>query len=197
MEILLLLGSYLLGAVPFGLVVGKMAGIDVRQHGSKNIGATNVSRTLGKKLGVVTLILDVMKGFLPMLIAAAILGDKQNADAIVCGCGVFAVIGHMFPVYLKFSGGKGVATGLGVFLYLSPLAILLSVAIFAGTVAVTGFVSAGSLMASALFPLWLILLGETQVIIITAVIVAVLIWVKHHENIKRLIKKEEKSWRKK
>ena len=197
MEILLLLSSYLLGAVPFGLVVGKFAGVDVRQHGSKNIGATNVSRTLGKKLGIITLFLDVMKGFLPMLIAAAILGDTTNASIIVCACGVFAVLGHMFPVYLKFKGGKGVATGLGVFLFLSPLAILISMAIFAGTVAFTGFVSAGSLMASALFPLWLFLLGETRVIIITAAIIAVLIWAKHHENIKRLVKGEEKSWKKK
>lgn len=197
MEIVLLIASYLIGAVPFGLVVGKAAGVDVRQHGSKNIGATNVSRTLGKKFGVVALLLDVLKGYLPMALAASILGGAEGAEKIICACGVLAVAGHMFPVYLKFKGGKGVATGLGVFLYLSPPAILISLVLFVAAVALTGFVSAGSLLASALFPLWLFLLGATKTVVLSAVVVAALIWVKHHENIGRLLRGEEKSWKKK
>jgi glycerol-3-phosphate acyltransferase PlsY len=197
MEILLLVASYLIGAIPFGLVVGKFAGVDVRQHGSKNIGATNVNRTLGKKFGAITLVLDVCKGLLPIAAAAAILGDSANAIVISCGCGILAVVGHMFPVYLGFKGGKGVATGLGVFLYLSPLAIGISLLVFIGVVAISGFVSAGSLLASGLFPLWLYLLGAGKELIITAAVIAVLIWIKHHENITRLLQGKEKSWKKK
>ena len=197
MEIVLLAVSYLIGAIPFGLLVGKIAGVDVRQHGSKNIGATNVNRLLGKKLGIVTLLLDVAKGFLPITLAAMILGDSPQAVVYACGCGVLAVVGHMFPIYLGFKGGKGVATGLGVFLYLSPLAIVISLLIFIAVVALSGFVSAGSLAAAGLFPLWLYLLGASGPLIITALIIAVLIWIKHHENIGRLLRGEEKSWRKK
>lgn len=197
MEIVLLLCSYLVGAIPFGLVVGKMAGVDVRQHGSKNIGATNVSRTLGKKLGAVTLILDVCKGFIPMAVASSVLGTEPSSEIVVYGCGIMSVLGHMFPVYLGFKGGKGVATGLGVFLYLSPLAILISLVIFVAVVAVSGYVSAGSLLASGLFPLWLYLFNGSRLIIICAAVIAGLIWVKHHENIGRLLRGEEKSWKKK
>ncbi len=197
MEIVLLVGSYLLGAVPFGLVVGKVAGVDVRQHGSKNIGATNVSRTLGKKYGVVTLILDVLKGYTPMFAASLLLAKTPEALLIVCGCGIAAVVGHMFPVYLGFRGGKGVATGLGVFLYLSPLAIAFSLGVFLAAVVISGFVSVGSLLASALFPLWLFLLGGSPTVIAAAAVIAALIWIKHHENIRRLLQGEEKTWKKK
>jgi glycerol-3-phosphate acyltransferase PlsY len=197
MSIILLISSYLLGAIPFGLVIGKLAGKDVRQEGSKNIGATNVSRLLGKKLGFVTLVCDCLKGYLPMMIAFRLLQDNPHQELIVSICGVMAVVGHMFPVYLGFKGGKGVATGLGVFLYLSPLAILISLGVFAGAVALSGFVSVGSLLASALMVLWLWLLGQSYIIIATAATVAALIWLKHHENIARLLKGEEKSWKKK
>ncbi len=197
MSIVLLIASYLIGAIPFGLVIGKFAGKDVRNEGSKNIGATNVSRLLGKKLGFVTLVCDCLKGFLPMFVAERLLGDAVNSQLIVSLCGLFAVVGHMFPVYLGFKGGKGVATGLGVFLYLSPLAILISLGVFAGSVALSGFVSVGSLLSSALMVIWLWLLGEPLVTILTAAAIAALIWGKHHENISRLLKGEEKSWKKK
>ncbi len=197
MEIVLFIASYLVGAIPFGLVIGKMAGTDVRQQGSRNIGATNVSRLLGKKLGFLTLVCDVLKGILPMVMASAILAETEGRELVICSCGVFAVLGHMFPVYLRFNGGKGVATGLGVFLFLSPLMILVSLVVFVATVSITGFVSAGSLLASGLAPLWLWLFGAGKVKIVTALVVAVLIWMKHHENIGRLLRGEEKSWKKK
>lgn len=196
MQILLPLVGYLVGAVPFGLLVGKMAGVDVRQSGSKNIGATNVSRLLGKKLGVITLVCDCLKGLLPMVAASYLFKDSPQGGGIVPLTGVLAVIGHMFPIYLGFKGGKGVATGLGVFLFLSPLAILISLAVFVATVALTGFVSAGSLLASGLMPIWLLLLGGSKGSIIASLIVAVLIWAKHHQNIGRLVRGEEKSWKK-
>ena len=197
MEIVLLVASYLIGAIPFGLLVGKVAGVDVREHGSKNIGATNVNRLLGKKLGIITLLLDVLKGFVPIALATLMLGDAPHAVIYACGCGVLAVVGHMFPVYLGFKGGKGVATGLGVFLFLSPVAIAISVLVFLAVVVFSGFVSAGSLAAAGLFPLWLYLLESSQTLIITAFIIAVLIWFKHHENIGRLVRGEEKTWKNK
>lgn len=189
--------SYLIGAIPFGLVIGKMAGKDVRLEGSKNIGATNVSRVLGKKLGFLTLICDSLKGFIPMVLASYFLPDTDSKEIIVCLSGLMGVLGHMFPVYLGFKGGKGVATGLGVFLFLSAPAIGISLLVFVASVFLSGFVSVGSLLASALMPLWLFLLGSSTTTIITAACLAFLIWLKHRENISRLIKGEEKSWKKK
>jgi glycerol-3-phosphate acyltransferase PlsY len=188
--------GYLVGAIPFGLIISKMVGVDVRTQGSRNIGATNVNRVLGKKLGFITLVCDCLKGLLPMYIAALILSESETKELIVALTGVMAVLGHMFPIYLGFRGGKGVATGMGVLLYLSFPAIAISLVVFVATVTLTGFVSAGSLLASGLIPLWLYLLGASKVTIATAAGVAVLIWLKHHENINRLIHGQEKSWKK-
>ena len=197
MNILLPIASYLIGAIPFGLMIGRLVGIDVRTSGSGNIGATNVTRLAGKKLGVFTLLLDCLKGFLPIYLASKLLPQGSGREIVILLCGILAVVGHMFPIYLGFKGGKGVATGLGVFLFLSPMAIAISFVVFAATVALSGFVSAGSLLASGLFPLWLYLLGEPAGAIVTGVIIALLIWFKHHENIGRLIRGEEKTWKKK
>lgn len=197
MAILLAVVSYCFGAVPFGLFIGKMAGVDVRTAGSKNIGATNVSRLLGKKYGLITLACDCAKGYLPMLLASLLLAGQPERDTIVVLCGILAVVGHMFPVYLGFKGGKGVATGLGVFLFLSPLAILLSVLVFVAAVAISGFVSVGSLLASLCMVFWLWILKAPNSSMVAAAIVALLIWIKHYQNIGRLLRKEEKSWRNK
>ena len=132
-----------------------------------------------------------------MYLAASFLSESETKELVVALSGIMAVIGHMFPVYLKFNGGKGVATGLGVFLFLSPLAIVISLVVFAGTVAFSGFVSAGSLLASGLIPLWLWLLGNSKITIVAASIVALLILGKHHANINRLLHGNEKSWKKK
>ena len=197
MQIFFPVMGYLVGAIPFGLVVSKMVGVDVRTQGSRNIGATNVNRVLGKKLGFITLICDCLKGLLPMYFAAVLLPESEPKEMVVALTGVMAVLGHMFPVYLRFRGGKGVATGMGVFLYLSPLAIAISLVVFVATVALSGFVSAGSLLASGLIPLWLYFLGASKTTIAAAASVALLIWLKHHENINRLIHGKEQSWKKK
>ena len=196
MGILLVIASYLFGAIPFGLVLGRMSGVDIRDSGSGNIGATNVTRLLGKKRGVVTLVLDSAKGFVPIYLAYLLLPPADSKALLMMLCGIMAVVGHMFPVYLGFKGGKGVATSLGLFLFLSPVAVGISLAVFIVTVALSGFVSAGSLLASGLFPLWLWLLGSSPLVIGTGGVIAVLIWAKHHENITRLLRKEEKSWKK-
>ena len=185
--------SYLLGAIPFGLLLGKIAGVDIRAAGSRNIGATNVARLVGKKFGIFTLVLDAMKGAGPMLLAQA----YGLPNGIVMLCGGAAFFGHCFSVYLKFTGGKGVATALGVFLFLDAGAVLLSIAAFVGLVKVTGFVAVGSLFAALLMAIVVWLRYGLTDIFYLATFVTILVWLKHHENIKRLFRGEEKSFKKK
>lgn len=197
MELLFPLIGYLVGAIPFGLVIGKSVGVDVRREGSRNIGATNVNRVLGKRLGALTLLCDCLKGLLPMWLASQFLDAASGrAEVLIAFTGVMAVVGHMFPVYLGFRGGKGVATGLGVFLFLSPLTIVVCLAVFLLAVRFSGFVSVGSLLASAVAPLCLLLLGASTPAVLAATGIAALIWIKHHENIGRLRRGEEKPWKK-
>ncbi|MBU0945676.1 MAG: glycerol-3-phosphate 1-O-acyltransferase PlsY [Proteobacteria bacterium] len=187
--------SYLSGAIPFGLLFSRAVGKDVRREGSGNIGATNVNRVLGKKLGIMTLLCDVGKGFLPVFLVSIFLPQGENRELFIGFCGLATVIGHMFSVYLGFKGGKGVATALGVFLYFSPWAILIALSVFVAVVTSTGFVSAGSLAAAGLIPFCLWLLHGNTPLLLPASMIAVLIWIKHSSNIGRLIRGEEKSWR--
>ncbi|XCN74027.1 MAG: glycerol-3-phosphate 1-O-acyltransferase PlsY [Candidatus Electrothrix aestuarii] len=193
----LIIASYLIGAVPFGLLLSRGKGINIREQGSKNIGATNVSRLLGKKLGFLTFLLDCTKGFLPMFLAGRLLGEGETQNGVIALCGAAAVIGHMFPIYLRFKGGKGVATGLGVFLYLAPLAVLISMVIFIAVVAATGYVSLGSLLSSAVVLPCLYFFAEPSWKLSVAGFIIIMIWIKHHENIGRLLKGTEKSFKKK
>ena len=193
MQYVFIVIAYLVGSLPFGLILGKAAGIDVRQGGSGNIGATNVTRLVGKKIGAATLLFDVAKGFLPM-IAAGGLGADENTVLL---CGIAAFVGHLYPVYLKFQGGKGVATALGVFLYLDPLAVVFCVIAFVAVVSLSGFVSVGSLTAAALMPLLVLFLQGSGNIAWCAFFIALLIWFKHRENIRRLIRREENRYTRK
>jgi len=118
LALFLIVASYLVGAIPFGILLSKGSGVDIRAQGSKNIGATNVARLLGKKLGLLTLLADIAKGFSPLFVAGRLLPADVQQGTVLALCGAATVLGHMFPVYLGFRGGKGVATGLGVFLYL-------------------------------------------------------------------------------
>ncbi len=196
-HLLFIAASYLIGAVPFGLLLSRGRGINIREHGSKNIGATNVSRLLGKKLGFLTFLLDCAKGYFPMFAAGLLLGDTPSRNSIIGFCGAAAVIGHMFPIYLRFKGGKGVATGLGVFLYLAPTALLLCTAVFIGTVAATGFVSLGSLLASAAMPPCLYFFEEPVWKFSLTWFVVLMIWDKHYQNIGRWLQGAEPSFKKK
>lgn len=197
MEYLLVLGSYLIGSIPFGLVLGKAAGVDVRAAGSGNIGATNVARLVGKKLGVLTLVCDALKAIVPMLAASWLLGNDGQRELWVALCGGAAFLGHLYPLYLGFRGGKGVATALGIFCYLSPVAAVIDVLIFVGVVYNWGYVSLGSLTAALMMPGLVWLLTGSLSNSVLALAIGVLIWVKHRDNIERLMKHEEKSWRKK
>ena len=197
MESLLIIGAYLLGAVPFGLVIGKLAGVDVRSAGSGNIGATNVGRLLGKKLGLLTLAADVAKGVLPMVVAGWLVVDPGRRELMVALCGAAAFLGHLFPIYLRFRGGKGVATALGIFLYLAPLAALAAAVLFVAVVYNWGYVSLGSLTAALFMPGLVWLLYRAPAPALLACGIGLLIWLKHKDNIGRLMRHEEKSWRKK
>lgn len=196
--------SYLIGSLPTGLLLARAAGGgDIRKAGSGNIGATNVTRLLGKKLGLITLLGDVLKAAIPMLAVywyfahTGLAISAQEVDLAVSLCGGAAFLGHIFPVYLKFKGGKGVATALGVFIILEPVAVLISLFLFIGIVYVSGFVSVGSLLVSALMTLWIWLLGGSPNHVFLAFFIAVFIWLKHMDNINRLLEGTEKSWKNK
>ena len=176
--------AYLLGAVPFGLLIGKLfGGRDVRQSGSGNIGATNVARTFGALAGLLTLTLDLSKGMLSAWAGASLRGSVSDA----CVAGFSAILGHMFPVYLGFRGGKGVATGLGVFLILDPRATSGAALVFAAATAITRRVSLGSILASLTLPLLLHLRGAPSSILLTAWATSLLILLRHRENLRRLL----------
>jgi len=196
MEYVLILGSYLMGSIPFGLVLGRVAGVDVRAGGSGNIGATNVARLAGRRLGTLTLLCDMLKGILPMLAAAWFLPETPGRETWVAVCGGAAFLGHLFPLYLRFRGGKGVATALGLFLYLTPAAALIAALVFVVVVHNWGYVSLGSLSAALLLPGLVWLLSGSVENTLLALGVGVLIWLKHRDNIGRLRRGEEKSWRK-
>ena len=188
------LGAFLAGSIPFGLVLVKVAGKgDVREHGSGNIGATNVSRVGGKALGIVTLLLDILKGWLPVWICLRY-GPGGLTVALVA---LAAVLGHVFTPWLKFQGGKGVATTLGAALAFAPLMVVPSIGIFAATLLLTRFVSLGSVLGAAALPVALVLhsaAGGPWGIGIWVLIAGIII-AKHHENIRRLLQgTESKLW---
>lgn len=179
--------SYLLGSIPFGyLLVRALRGEDIRESGSGNIGATNVSRT-SPGLGVVTLILDALKGLGAVAITRFLLPNSFLLAALAALC---AIVGHMFPVWLGFRGGKGVATGLGSFVMLAPKAILVLIGIFVAVVLAFRYVSLGSIVAVSVFPIvaWLLHgYGQTPTVLGLMATASLLIVVKHHENIRRLL----------
>jgi acyl phosphate:glycerol-3-phosphate acyltransferase len=186
--------SYLLGSIPTGYLLVKLfRHEDIRSVGSGNIGATNVLRSGGKGLGAATFLLDVLKGaaavWLGSLLASFLLPSMPFRDAQALAA-VSAVLGHMFPVWLGFRGGKGVATGFGVFLVAAPLAALSSIALFTVILLVTRYVSLASILGAASFPLfaWFLVHGDKPVPYIAAqIFVAFLIILKHHQNIRRLV----------
>ncbi len=203
--------AYLLGSIPFGYILVRIfTGADVRAQGSGNIGATNVARTGKKGLAIATLALDALKGAVSVLIASqfsgpsgytyyrpvpnAIVHDSYSLMAIAA---LFAILGHMYPVWLKFKGGKGVATGLGVFLALAPKAVLIVLAFFLIVVAITRYISLGSIVAAALFPFAFYYMhpqhGTPLILTMISGVSALILW-KHRENIRRLIAGNENKF---
>jgi len=185
MTILALILAYLIGAIPFGyLVVRLTTGRDVRDEGSGNIGATNVLRTTGRGPAIATLVLDIAKGFAAVWLAGWLTDGYYNWMALAA---LAVMAGHAYPVFLHFGGGKSVATFIGAFLYLTPEPLLATLVVFAAIVALTGFISAGSIMAAATFPLgvWLILHPPPLVLLASILAGGFIVW-RHKENLDRL-----------
>jgi acyl phosphate:glycerol-3-phosphate acyltransferase len=197
----LLLGSYLLGSVPFGLLIAAGHGIDLRKVGSGNIGATNLSRALGKKWAYVCFALDLLKGFLPTMAAGVWLSDISGTRGLLAwlAVGCAAVIGHVFPVYLRFKGGKGVATSFGVALGFWPYYTICAagaLAVWVVFLFIWRYVSLASLAAAAAFPIVLVSaivlapgwqFSQLWPLLIVATVIPILVFVRHRDNIVRLL----------
>ena len=191
--------SYLSGSLPNGLYVANLKGIDIRNEGSKNTGATNVFRVMGAKFGILVLILDALKGFIPLFIAEKF-GVTGNSLVLI---GIIAVIGHTFSPFLNFKGGKGVATSLGIFLYLAPIPMLITLLMFFVVVGITKYVSLGSVLASVMLPLLILFipvnekLGNKAIVFIISALLGTYIIYKHRANIQRLKNGTENKFYKK
>jgi glycerol-3-phosphate acyltransferase PlsY len=190
-QIIVIGTAYLIGSIPTGLLLGKAYGIDVRNEGSGNIGATNLYRTVGRKIGIITLIGDCLKGLLPVLMVKSSSLPSEYAAWV----GLAAFCGHVFSVFLKFKGGKGVATALGVFLALAPLAVAIAIALFAAMMTVWRYVSLGSISAAAVMPVAVYLLGGSRQIVIVTMVIALIVIIRHHENIGRLLSGRESKFK--
>jgi glycerol-3-phosphate acyltransferase PlsY len=180
-------GAYLLGSVPTGILIGRRHGIDVRSVGSGNIGATNVSRALGRRAGILTLLGDVSKGAFPQLVCQALGLDLATATY----AGLASVVGHLFPIFGRFRGGKGVATAFGVVFVLSPPAAVGIVAVFAVTAASTRYVSVASMVAASALPFALSAFDEPWLMVRMGIGFAALIVWRHRENLARLMEHSE------
>lgn len=184
-QALALAGSYLVGAIPASYLVARLGrGIDLREHGSGNLGATNLYRTLGWKFAVPVGIFDIAKGAVPVLLfAPAVSASRFFALA----CGLTAVVGHVFSVFVRFKGGKGVATAAGAMLAIAPLAIGVLLVVWTAVVFATGYVSVGSIVAAALLPLcvWLLHPESRELVPVVALIAAGIVWL-HRANLRRL-----------
>jgi glycerol-3-phosphate acyltransferase PlsY len=186
-SVMWILFSYLLGSLPVGLLLAKIRGRDPRTIGSGNIGATNVMRAAGKTAGIVTLIGDALKGFLPVWLAIRF----GFPESLVAAAGFAAFLGHLFPLYLRFKGGKGVATALGIFLAFNYLAVLIDIVVFVVLLLKWRYVSLGSLVCAVLIPCMLLILKTpaptpTPYILLCAIMI-IPIFIKHRENIRRLL----------
>jgi glycerol-3-phosphate acyltransferase PlsY len=190
--------GYLLGSIPTAVWVGKAwHGIDVREHGSKNAGATNTFRVLGKKPGIVVLTIDILKGILavlfPFLLAFLSQGSTVSSiDHLQIGAAIFAVLGHMFPIFAGFKGGKGVATSLGIIIGMQPIAAAICIVAFLIVFISFNFVSLGAIVASLIFPVIVVMRHpESTEMHVFSFILAGAVILAHRKNIKRLIKGEE------
>ena len=180
--VVLLAFGYLCGSIPFGLLLTRRTGIDVRRAGSGNVGAANVARTAGAGLGVLTLIADAGKGALPVLVT----GTVMQAPALAAAVGFAAFLGHLYPITLGFAGGKGVATALGVLLVIAPDAALAGLVVFTVAFALTRRVSVGSMTGAASAAVAVALTGRPGVAVASAAVMALVVLVRHRENIARL-----------
>lgn len=194
----LVLLSYLVGSIPWGLLIGKLNGIDIREHGSGNIGATNVRRVLGKRVGALCLTLDVLKGLLPVVAAIAVCRSAgQPVDVVPALCAAGTVAGHVWPFTLGFKGGKGVATTIGAILAVAPYSVILALLTWFGVFWAWRYVSLASICAALMLPASAAALQAAGLVQVTVaahlllVLLALLIVVRHRSNLRRLLRGEE------
>ncbi len=192
---ILIISSYIAGSIPFGkMVARRIMRIDISSVGSGNIGATNVAREIGLKWGFVTLVLDCLKGWAPAFAAEILYRGSFNSAAVAAACGLAALIGHQFSIFLRFDGGKGVATALGFFLVLCPSCVAAAGGIFVVVVYVKGYVSLASICAAGSMPLLLVVSGAPVVYTLAGLLSFGLISWAHRGNIMRLIENREPRW---
>jgi acyl phosphate:glycerol-3-phosphate acyltransferase len=196
-ELVAVVASYVFGATPFGYLAGRMRGMDIRQHGSGNIGATNAFRVLGKPTGITVFVLDFLKGLLPVLVAARVFPDAGLAPPLLAGIG--AILGHNFTFWLKFRGGKGIATSAGVLLALLPVAMLVGLGVWLLLFLSTRYVAVASIGAAFAIPVVTALrnVADTTPLLIFSIAIAVLAIVRHRPNIQRLIAGTENRFHRK
>lgn len=210
LPVIVIVASYLIGSIPFSFLVARIfAGTDIRRQGSFNVGATNVARTAGKAAGLIALVLDLSKGYAAVALArwiisrpdwpiaaAATGGPIQSREFWIAFAGLIAILGHMFPVWLGFQGGKGVATATGVFLALGPLIIAAAAIIFVIVLITTRFVSLSSIIAAASVPVFFHFLapGAPFWRVVVSIVIAIVVILKHHSNIARLVNGTEQRF---
>ena len=197
---LLIAGGYLLGGIPFGLLIGKAHGVDIRERGSGNIGATNLGRALGKRWAFAAFLLDFAKGLVPVLAAGQLLDEAAEREVVQILAGAASILGHIFPIYLGFKGGKGVATTFGVISAVAPPAALVAGLAWIIVYLTTRTVSIASLATGIALPLGTCFLDPPPPLttrLIFSIAIACLIFIRHRENIARILRGEELTFRKK
>ena len=188
-----LVAGFLCGSIPFGVIFAKLRGIDLRHVGSGNIGATNAARALGKGIGVIVLVCDAGKAALPLFALRRLYASEPRLDWMLAALGFGAVLGHMFSPWLRGRGGKGVATGLGIFLVLSPAAAAAGAVVWVALYAILRVSSIGSLVAIVAVPATIAVRHEPEAtLVLSLALVPLIVW-KHRDNIKRLLRHEEKT----
>jgi glycerol-3-phosphate acyltransferase PlsY len=199
----MILASYLLGAIPFGLLIGRMRGVDVRAVGSRNIGATNVLRTVGKPWGIATFALDALKGFVPVFVfphyGSFWGGEFHSMELAKLAGGAAAIIGHNFPVYLRFRGGKGVATSAGALLGIAPIAVAVGLVVWVAFFFALRYVSLASIAAAVAAPVagWVWYRDSGWILPAALTLLGALIILRHRENIRRLLDGTENRFQRK
>ena len=200
---LIALASYLLGAVPFGLLLARLKGVDIRKVGSGNIGATNVLRSIGKPWGIATFACDALKGFVPAaffpIVGNHFGADFQSLEVWGVVCAVAAILGHNFPIYLGFKGGKGVATSAGALLGLAPLAVVIGLSIWAVFFFTLRYVSLASIVAAAsvVVSAWVLYRSGSLLLPVVLTVLGSLVIARHHANIRRLLNGTESRFERK
>lgn len=191
--------GYLLGSIPTGLLLTKFfSKADPRKIGSKNIGATNIFRTAGRRLGILTLIGDILKGMIPVVMAFSLITSNKwgiPVDYWIALAGLSPIVGHVFPIFLGFKGGKGVATALGVYFFISTAAVILEAILFVFIVWRWRFISLGSVACGMTIPILIAFLTDSRAYFILSIVIAALILYRHQSNISRLLQGTENKWK--